>query len=208
MVVREVDGAHLGSTLKLGQMQKATPSIVPTTNETLAALLADVAQLCYEHYRTIDLKRLRLEYDPQKPSDPKEQKADALPAQAMNLTQYLDKVQDHSPSQRRQVPTPVFKPQLSDHSPLLALFLLYATGRPDEQGEMVRWPAESTKCKDLFKGTSLAPHKNNNSTSSRQSYDQRERSTDGDGRPTKRRKGNDGSALPDAENVEAAAAEQ
>ena len=73
---------------------------------------------------------------------------------------------------------------------------------------MVRWPAESTKCKDLFKGTSLAPHKNHNFTSSYKSYDQRERSTDGGGRPTKRRKGNDGSALPDAENVEAAAAEQ
>ena len=200
VVVREADGAHIGSMLKLEQMQKETPSIIPTENETLAAFLTDVAELCYQHYKTIDLKQLRREYDPQKPSDLEKQKSNALPAQATDLTQYLPGEKVKLP-RRQQVPRPVYKPELNDHNSLLALFLCYATGRPDEHGNVVRWPAGSTKCEDLFKGTSVAPRKNNNFSSSFQSNDQREELAGGDGRPVKRRKGNTGSALPNVEET-------
>ncbi|KAI0701130.1 hypothetical protein C8T65DRAFT_741826 [Cerioporus squamosus] len=214
--VREADGAHVGSETKLEHMCSPTPQIIPTKNQTLKAFLTDIAKLCSEHYASIDLDQLAEDDDPSKPKRPQEN-PNAVPAQAALLSEFAPPPtgkRQRSP-ERPSTPTPTAKkstvtsndqgrraaePKLNEHKDLQALFIRYATGHPDEKGYSVRWPAETTKCEDLFKGTSVAARKNNHFSSSRQSYDPRQDLGD-NGRPAKKRKANNGSAqpLPDVE---------
>ncbi|RDX51396.1 hypothetical protein OH76DRAFT_1481666 [Lentinus brumalis] len=185
VTVRKADGAHIGSVTKLDQMRSSTPQIEPTTNKTLMALLTEIAQLCSEHYATIDLKQLATEYGDPKLSG-EEEEPDSVPEQAKILLLGRRK---HYKRQRPESPEPTtpspaatqatvasgdhgavhptvmsdgqskLKPKLNDHEALQALFMRYATGDPDENGRSVRWLGTSTKCEDLFKGTSVAPRK-------------------------------------------------
>ncbi|TFK81249.1 hypothetical protein K466DRAFT_558117 [Polyporus arcularius HHB13444] len=194
--VRESDGAHIGGKHKLKQMLSSEPPMLAFNNLTLHQLLVDIAMLCSEHYSTIDIGLLRQTYDPT-PKGPHdlEEKLESRTAKFAKRPRV-----ESAPSKRSFVVRNgvAAKPLLHNHEALFDLFVRYTSGVPDAEGNVVRWPKTNTKCTDLFKGTRVAPRKNNNFSSSYPSNDYGY-NQDGDERPTKRRKGSDGSSLPNLE---------
>ncbi|RPD73042.1 hypothetical protein L226DRAFT_465921 [Lentinus tigrinus ALCF2SS1-7] len=213
VVVRPADGAHVGSVRKFNMMQSATPHIVPIKNPTLVAFLTDIAKLCSEHYATIDRTQLALEYDPQTPDvDDSEPVMEALPEQATGLDQCVDDDIDEieeveeeaqeSPEPQPRSVEPKPQPTLDNYKHLRTLFMRYARGKPHKKGgRQVRWPTYQTKCQDLFKGMRVAPRKDNGFETRSQSQDLPQQDQREKGRPGKKRKGNDGSALPDVQET-------
>ncbi|KAI0701129.1 hypothetical protein C8T65DRAFT_656797, partial [Cerioporus squamosus] len=200
--VRESDGAHIGGMSKLKLMRSSDPPMVVFNNPTLNRLLVDIAELCSQHYATIDVDRLRQAYDPleERPVHLK-QKTESRTARFAKRPRPNDLPEENAAKPQgsfvaqRSVAA---EPLLCNHDALFDLFVHYTSGVDGERGEAVQWPETSTKCKDLFKGTRVAPRKNNNFSSSYPCRDYGY-SQDEDERPAKKRKGSDGSSLPDLE---------
>ncbi|RPD52347.1 hypothetical protein L227DRAFT_514951, partial [Lentinus tigrinus ALCF2SS1-6] len=173
--VRAADGAHVGSEDKFDMMHNARPLTVPINNPTLLAFLTDIAKLCSKHYATIDRTQLALEYDPRLRMRPV---IAEVPEQAADLDQYIDDDIDEieeaeEAAQDSPEPQPrSFEPKpertLDNYKHIWTLFMRYARGKPEKQGgRRVRWPTYITKCQDLFRGTRVAPRKDNGFDSTR-----------------------------------------
>ncbi|RPD52350.1 hypothetical protein L227DRAFT_589697 [Lentinus tigrinus ALCF2SS1-6] len=181
--VRQSDGAHIGSEDKLKQMKLSEPPMEVLGNPTLDAFLTELAQLYSRHYSMIDIDGYRETYDP-------------IQVKPVNLSKRRRSGESPRPAQSEEPKVTQVAPRrtmdangpLRDHDALFKLFVKYTSDKNTE----VLWPEETTKREDLFKGTSLAHHKNNafSSESFPTSQDVEE------GRPGKKRKGNDGSMLP------------
>ncbi|RPD54402.1 hypothetical protein L226DRAFT_616716 [Lentinus tigrinus ALCF2SS1-7] len=179
--IRESDGAEIGGDSKLSYMTEfADPRLlVPeSVNPTLHELLTDIRDLCREHYAAVDIKGLRKTYDPPPPPPPPPKpvvyaKPPVDPVRAARFAALRKDLQKRSlrrqedskptdvgmtvPTPEPKVPVPPPSLTMCDHEELLELFLAYT--ERDEEGKLIHWPAETTKCEDLFRSTDCAPPK-------------------------------------------------
>ncbi|RPD73044.1 hypothetical protein L226DRAFT_572499 [Lentinus tigrinus ALCF2SS1-7] len=191
--IRESDGAHIGSAKKFKQMRSSKPPMDVLGNPTLDDFLTELAQLYSRHYSMINIHSYREAYNPIQVKPVKLTKK-GFSREYPNLKRprsddSLQLVEAEEPKATQVAPrrTMDVNGPLRDHYELLKLFVRYTSDPLDEEkeGPGVRWPDVTTKCEDWFKGTSLAPHKNNafSSSTSKSSQDVEE------GRPGKKRKG-------------------
>ncbi|RPD52349.1 hypothetical protein L227DRAFT_61886 [Lentinus tigrinus ALCF2SS1-6] len=175
--VRQSDGAYTGSEEKLEQMERSTPPMKVYGNPTLDAFLTDIARLYSRHYSTIDIRGYRERYNP-----PPVQPVRLEDTAATRFSKFAKRRRSDESLQLAEPEKPkvvqvaregdrATRSPLRDHEALFNLFVRYISGIADEKGEVVRWPTTTTKCEDLFKGTSVAPHKANNFASSNPSHD-------------------------------------
>ncbi|RPD53029.1 hypothetical protein L226DRAFT_494022 [Lentinus tigrinus ALCF2SS1-7] len=183
--IRESDGAEIGGDSKLSYMTEfADPRLlVPiSVNPTLRELLTDIRDLCREHYAAVDIKSLREAYDPPSPPpSPVEYEEQPSPARLamiadlMKMMESSERLQKTERVKRKSesdseptdvgwtavtVPKATVPPArltMRDHEELLEVFLRYT--ERDEEGKLIHWPAETTKCEDLFRSMDCAPPK-------------------------------------------------